>query len=75
MTVCEAQMTEEEVKNLYGYLEVIDADLSGKLKRKYTKEIAKIIKNPTLENVRSATGSFLLLYMLVSAEENKKSKD
>ena len=67
-------MTDEELDTLHTFYDKMDEDSRNILKEFLSKDVIEMVSNPTLENLHIAKGSFIQLYILVSAEENKKNR-
>ena len=67
-------MTDAELNYMHTFYYKMDEESRDSLKEFYVKDIIEMVSNPTCENLHIAKGSFIQLYILVSAEENKKNR-
>lgn len=67
-------MTDAELNYMHTFYYKMDEESRDSLKEFYVKDIIEMVSNPTWENLHIAKGSFIQLYILVSAEENKKNR-
>ena len=66
-------MTDEELNYMHTFYYKMDEESRNSLKEYYAKDVIKLVSNPTWEKLHIAKGSFIQLYILVSAEANKRN--
>ena len=60
---------------IHTYYYNLDENIRNGIKEKLVKDLVEKISDPTWKNLHNAIDSFKHLYILVSAEENKRNKN